>query len=125
MMRLEKMLAKEVLNRFMSEGEVYCIINLEKYSDFIRRRAADDLAQNHGENLDEFVTIPQTMGMIKENSIGIDEQDRLMLDDKAYEELLEAVTKRIYNSGLAKLASKNLIECAWDDEKNEMVFWSK
>jgi hypothetical protein len=119
------MLAEEALNRFMSEGEVYCIMNLDKYADFIRKRAADDLAENNGENLDEFVTITQTIGLIRENSIGIDEQDRLMLDDKAYEELLEAVTKRIYNSGLAKLASKNLIECAWDDEKNEMVFWSK
>ena len=109
----------------MSEGEVYCIMNLDKYADFIRKRAADDLAENNGENLDEFVTTTQTIGLIRENSIGIDEQDRLMLDDKAYEELLEAVTERIYNSGLAKLASKDLIECAWDDDKNEMVFWSR
>jgi hypothetical protein len=26
---------------------------------------------------------------------------------------------------LAKLAAKDLVECAWDDECNDMVFWIK
>ena len=100
-------------------------MNLDKYADFIRRRAADDLAERNEDNLDGFVNIPQTVGMIREKSIGTDEQGHVMLDDKAYHELLEEVTQRIYNCGLSKLASRDLIECAWDGEKNQMVFWSK
>jgi len=31
---------------------------------------------------------------------------------------------RSHNVGLAKLASKGLVECAWDNETNEMIFWA-
>jgi hypothetical protein len=31
----------------------------------------------------------------------------------------------IHNVALAKLAAQDLVECAWDDDANEMVFWSK
>jgi hypothetical protein len=109
----------------MSEGEVYCIMNLERYANFVRKKAAASFAENHNENLDEFMTIFQATSMVKEKSIGLDEKKRHLIDDKAYEELLEAMKKRIYNSGLSKLASQGHLECAWDDNKNEMVFWPK
>lgn len=109
----------------MSEGEIYCVMNLEKYADFVRKKAASSFAENYNDNIDEFITIQQACSFVEENSIGKDEKDRFLLDDKSYEELYEAIRLRIYNAGLSKLASKNMIECAWDANKNKMIFWNE
>jgi hypothetical protein len=109
----------------MSEGEVYCVINLEKYAEYMRKNAAISFAENYEDSLDDFVTIPQSCNIIKENSIGQDEEGRCLLDDKAHEKISEALRVRIYNVGVSKLAAEGHLECAWDDEKNEMIFWAK
>lgn len=106
-------------------GEVHAIMNLEKYAAYIRRRAALSFSEDYEENLDEFITIPQTSSLIEEHSIGKDEDGRLLVDEDANKALFEAVKVRLYNAGLSKLAAKDLLECAWDDKKGEMVFWSK
>lgn len=106
-------------------GEVHAIMNLDKYSAYIRRRAAISFSENYEENLDDFVTIPQTSALIEEHSIGKDEEGRLLIDEQSHKRLFEAVRLRLYNAGLSKLAAKDLLECAWDDQKGEMVFWAK
>jgi len=108
----------------MSEGEIFCIMNLEKYADFVRKKAALSFSEDYKEDIDEFMTIAQAVAMVKENSIGLDEKERYLIDDKSYEILLESMKTRIYNSGLSKLAALGHLECAWDEKKNEMVFWS-
>jgi hypothetical protein len=106
-------------------SEVYAIMNLEKYAGMIRARAAATIAESSTEELEEFVTIQQTTSMILEHSIGKDEEGRPLLDDGSHAELFRSVKERIFNSGLSKLAAKDIVECAWDDEKNEMIFWTK
>lgn len=104
-------------------SEIHAIMNLDKYGAYIRKRAAISLAEDYSEDLDEFLTIPQAVGMIKDYSIGTDEEGRYLLNEEAHSLLFEAARTRIYNCGLAKLAAKGMLECAWDDETNEMVFW--
>jgi hypothetical protein len=106
-------------------GEVHVIMNLEKYAAYIRRRAALSFSDDHEEDLDEFITIAQTSSLIDEHSIGRDEDGRLLIDEDANKTLFEAVKVRLYNAGLSKLAAKDMLECAWDDKKGEMVFWAK
>ena len=108
----------------MSEGEIFCILNLEKYAEFVRKKAASSFSENHTDEINGLVTVAQAILMVKENSIGLDENDRYLIDDKAYEMLFEAMKTRIYNSGLSKLAAQGHLECAWDEKRNEMVFWS-
>lgn len=98
-------------------------MNLDRYAAYIRRRAAISLAEDYKEDLDEFVTIKQTVGLIVENSIGQDEEGRYLLDEESHSRLFESVRTRLYNCGLSKLAAEGLLECAWDTESNEMVFW--
>jgi hypothetical protein len=105
--------------------EVHAIMNLERYATYIRRRAALSFSENYNENLDEFITVQQTSKMIEDHSIGKDEDGKFLIDETSHKKLFEAVRLRIYNSGLSKLASKDMLECAWDDKKGEMVFWSK
>jgi hypothetical protein len=106
-------------------GEIHAIMNLGKYAAYIRRRAALSFSEDHEENLDDFITIAQTANLIEEHSVGKDEDGRLLIDEAANKSLFEAVRVRLYNAGLSKLAAKDLLECAWDDKKGEMVFWAK
>lgn len=105
--------------------EVHAILNLDRYAAYIRKRAAMSFSENYGEDLDEFITIKQAADMIVEHSIGKDEQGLYLINESSHKKLFEEIRLRIYNSGLSKLAAKDMLECAWDDKKGEMVFWAK
>lgn len=106
-------------------GEVHAIINLDRYSAYIRRMVAASFSEEYEDNLDEFITIKQTSKIIEEYSLGKDKKGKLLVDEEASKSIFEAVKIRLYNSGLSKLAAKDLLECAWDDKKGEMIFWPK
>ena len=105
--------------------EVHAIMNLDKYASYIRKRAAISFSEDYAEDLDDFVTIKQTVDMIIDHSIGKDEKGLYLIDESSHKRLFEEIRLRIYNSGLSKLAAKDMLECAWDDKKGEMVFWAK
>jgi len=102
---------------------IYAINNLDAYADEMRVAAANSISKDYSENLDDFITIHQLKNLIKQYSSGTDEQDRVVLDDDAIDDIFYATADWIYSVALSRLASKNLIECAWDDEENNMVFW--
>ena len=113
----------------MEEKEIHCIMNLEKYVEHARKNAAESFANkeqkiDENEDLGTYVTINQACQMVQENSIGLDEEGRYLMTDEGYNNFMKQLKVRIYNSGLSKLAAKNLIECAWDNKKKTMVFWS-
>ena len=47
----------------------------------------------------------------------------MLIDAKIIDDIFVTTCDWIYGVGLARLASKNLIECAWDNDQNCMVFW--
>jgi hypothetical protein len=112
----------------MGEEEVYCIVNLEKYASMVRREAADSFAKDEkldeNEDLEGYVTINQVCQMIAENAMGKDEEGHYIITREGYNFLFAQIKTRIYNSGLSKLAAKDLLECAWDEKKKTMIFWS-
>lgn len=106
--------------------EVYAISNLEGYAHQIREASAKNLSENSSnDDLNEFISIGQIINMIKNECLGFDSMDRPLLDEITNEKIFENVTVWIHNVGLAKLAAKDLVECAWDNENNEMIFWAK
>jgi hypothetical protein len=105
--------------------EVYAIMNMDKYASYMREKAALSFTNEYEENLDDFVSIKQVRCMIEDYSSGTDEKGRVLLDEDGRSMLLEALTTRLYNMGLAKLAARGILECAWDDGANQMVFWSR
>jgi hypothetical protein len=108
----------------MSE-QVYAITNLEGYVSQMREAAAKNISENSDEdNLDNYISIDQMIGLVKTNCLGYD-NDHVLLDEKANQKIFEETTTWIHNFGLAKLAAQDLVECAWDDELNEMVFWHR
>lgn len=106
--------------------EVYAITDVDGYIHQMREAAAKSLSEDgEEENLDEFISAGQMLNMIKKECVGFDDQDRPLLDENSNERIYENTAVWIHNVGLAKLAAQDLIECAWDDESNEMIFWAK
>jgi hypothetical protein len=106
-------------------SEIYAIVDLDGYVREMRDAAAKSLAEDHEENLDEFISVNQMINLVKSECIGFDDNERPMLNEDANEMIYEKTVEWIHNAGLAKLAAQGLIECAWDNNLNEMIFWSK
>ena len=105
--------------------EVYAITDLDGYISQMRDAAAKSLSDSTEDNLDEFISVGQMTNMIRKECLGFDEEDRPLLDEEANERIFENTAIWIHNVGLAKLAAQDLVECAWDDECNDMIFWVK
>jgi hypothetical protein len=106
--------------------EVYAITNIDGYVSQMREAAANSISEDSSnDNLDHYISIDQMIGLVKSNCLGFDENQHPLLDEESNQKIFEETTTWIHNVGLAKLAAKDLVECAWDDELNEMVFWHK
>lgn len=105
--------------------DVYAITDLDGYISQMRDAAAKSLSDGYTENLDEFISVGQMINMIKNECIGFDNENRPLLDEESNERIFENTAIWIHNVGLAKLAAKDLVECAWDNESNDMIFWVK
>jgi|TARA_B100001094_G_C18034251_1_gene721701 hypothetical protein len=103
----------------------YTITDLKELSNTIRKHAADSLAEHASKstNLDDYITLEQISDIIVSNSCGQDEDGCYIIDEDIFESIFDDVAEIIYGVGMAKLASDNLVECAWDDKKNRMIFW--
>ena len=109
----------------MSE-EVYAIVDLNGYVSQMREAAAESISENSGnDNLDGYISLDQMIGLVKSNCLGFDDNQYPLLNEEKNQKIYEETAVWIHNIGLAKLAAKDLVECAWDDKLNEMVFWQK
>jgi hypothetical protein len=106
-------------------SELYSITNLEGYATDLRRAAAEYICENFDDNLDDYVGINQIIDLVHHYANGYDDEDRPMISEADNENIYGEVITWIHNVGLAKLAARDMLECAWDDELNEMVFWNK
>lgn len=110
----------------MSDEQIYAITDIESYVEEMRKASADNISKDAAEdNLDDYISIDQMIELVNLNCLGFDDQSRPLLNEEANKKIFEEATIWIHNVGLAKLAGKDLIECAWDEEINEMVFWAK
>lgn len=105
--------------------EVYAITDLTGYVSQMRDAAAKSLSANYTDNLDEYISLDQMVNLVKKECVGFDDNDRPLLDEDTNEKIFEDIAVWIHNVGLAKLAAQDLVECAWDNKSNEMVFWAK
>jgi hypothetical protein len=107
------------------DEKLYSIVDLEGYAKQVREAAAQTLSENNNDNLDDYITITQLVQMVRKNCCGFDDDNRPLLNEDINEQIYDCTITWIHNVALAKLAAKDLLECAWDDKANEMVFWPK
>jgi hypothetical protein len=103
--------------------ESYSIIDLEGYAKAMRDGAASSFEKDYTENLDDFITISQVINMIKQNNLGLDEEGNYLINEEIFDDVFNNIRTWLYEVGLCKLAAKGFVDCSWDDDANEMVFW--
>lgn len=108
----------------MGNDEIYAITNIKGYALEMRQAAAESIVDNVDENLDDYININQMINLVKSECIGYDDLNRPLLNEDANAKIYESTITWIHNVGLARLAAKGLIECAWDNNSNEMIFWA-
>lgn len=101
----------------------YSVIDLEGYARAMREAAAKSFADNYSENLDDFISITQVTNLIKKNSLGMDQEGYYIINKDILDIIFDTLRDWLYGVALAKLAAKGFVECAWDNDSNEMVFW--
>lgn len=108
-------------------SNIYAITNLEGYVSQMREAVAQNLSENYNnnENLDNFITIKQMINLVNKECLGFDDNNRPLLDEDTNAKIFENTSVWMYNVGLAQLAGQDLVECAWDTDQNEMIFWQK
>lgn len=104
--------------------DFYAITNIDGYATQMRKAAGEFISKENEDNLDDYISIGQIVNLVNEHCLGFDEENRPILDEDTNEFIFESTVDWIHNVGLAKLASQGLVECAWDNESNEMIFWS-
>ena len=101
----------------------YSIIDLDGFCDSIRKGAADSFTEKYEENLNDFISVEQVASIVKAKSIGQDNDGYYVIDEEIFDDIFSDVRDWLYGVGLAKLAAKGFVECAWDNDSNEMIFW--
>lgn len=109
----------------MSDNQIYSITDLDGYASSIRVSVANSFAEGHTEDLDEYITIEQSKDIIIGYSLGQDEDGNYLIDEESFNNSFDDMREWFYEAGLSKLAAKGLVECAWDDDLNQMIFWVK
>lgn len=102
---------------------IYSITDLQNYAIYLRDSAASSFAEGYTENLDDFISITQVINLIKKRSLGVDDNGDLMIDGDSFDNTFDDIRNWLYGVGLAKLSAKGIIECAWDNDLNQMIFW--
>lgn len=107
------------------DTNVYSIVDLDNYAALIRDSAAHSLAEEYEDDLNEYISVDQTKEIIIGYSLGQDDDGAYLINEEVFNDTFDDIKQWILEVGLAKLASRDLIECAWDNESNNMVFWAK
>lgn len=105
-------------------SDCYVITDLDGYVVEMRKAVGNSIADSNTDNLDDYISLDQMKGLVDSWCVGFDEEDRPILDEEANANIFEDARIWMTNVGLAKLAANGFVECAWDDECNEMVFWT-
>ena len=97
----------------------YSITELANFAETVRDSAASNLSGGQYDTriIDTFITIEQVISIVKKESLGLDNDGKFIINGTIFDDVFEQVTSIIYQAALSKVASQDLIECAWDDKK--------
>jgi hypothetical protein len=107
------------------DKNTYSIMDLDGYAVSLREAAAQSFSEDYDENLDDFITLDQTKNIIIGYSLGQDDDGNYLINEEVFNDTFEDIRSWIYEAGIAKLAAQGLVECAWDSDLDQMVFWCK
>ena len=106
------------------EDQVMAVVDMDGYVEEIARAVTEELSPgtNHSD-LYNYCTREQIVGIVQENCLGFSEDNEPLINFEVFHTIFHSVLQRVQNGALSKLAAEGYLECAWDDDLNEMVFW--
>jgi hypothetical protein len=104
----------------------FFIKDMSRFCEILRKEALFSLSDNILEktNIDEFITLRQCEEIVNRKCKTHDESGVKILNEDIYANMLYEIAEQIYQSALSKLAASDIIECAWDDKSQKMIFWT-
>lgn len=104
------------------KNQKYAVSDMNGYVDAIVETTSEELETIKQEVL-ELVSKEQIVAIINEQCDEYDDQQRPIIDQDIHINIIESTLTIVQNIALSQLASEGILECAWDDNLNEMVFW--
>ena len=103
----------------------YSITDLEEYCRNTRLTVGNDFGDNiTDKELDDYISMGQVEKIVDEFCEDYDESGSPIISEESHSEICEAILTRIQNVGLAKLASDDTLQVAFDEKLNDFVFWT-
>jgi len=104
-------------------SDMFKIVDMDGFAQHVIKCAAKEVGAANTDEVFEYITTNEVSNLIVENCSAVDKDDNILIDYEHFTDCLHAVIQRIQNSAIAQLASEGYLDCAWDDELNNMVFW--
>jgi hypothetical protein len=98
------------------------IRNLKLFTKSTRKNIVMVFPRKYSYQIDNLISLSQTENLVRKY-IEPGYNNEFIISDDKYDLLCNEIKKWIYNASLSLVASSGTIECAWDDESNEMIFW--
>ena len=98
------------------------IRNIKLFTKSIRKNTIMVFPRSYHYQVDRLISLAQTESLVREY-VEAGYNDEFIISGENYDHLCDEIKKWIYNSSLSQVASSGKIECAWDNDSNEMIFW--
>lgn len=105
-------------------NDIYIIKDLTSYATEARKSVVLNIFDGYVDDIDDFITLNETLDIIKNNCFGIDENNSLLLNEETNQKIYEKIGQFIYGIQLSRMCTDGILECAWDSESNNMIFWN-
>jgi Mg/Co/Ni transporter MgtE len=96
----------------------------DEFTKLITEISQDDL-----EEMDQILTQQESLVIVKslakEQKHKITNESRYLIDEKIFSQIIEEMNGRLVSNMLSSLASKGMIESAYDEQINDFIFWIK
>jgi hypothetical protein len=98
------------------------IKNVTLFAKSIRKNAVMVFPKSYSDQIDNLISIDQTEKLIQKY-IEPGYNNEFLITEYSYYDLASELKKWIYNRSLSQVASNGHIECSWDDDTDNMIFW--
>ncbi len=109
----------------------FSIIDIQEFTLMMRSFAATSLADEYlgepreyeDQELNSLMTLNQVESIVSENSVEQTKDGKYIINEDIFDKIFDDVRNQLYQSTMSQLAAKGYIECAWDNEEDQMIFW--
>lgn len=101
----------------------------EEYYEIDINKGFENLTNEEEAELENILDKKECINIIKETSRKMRNKKtkkvKYLMDDRILYEIIENINQRMVSNIISNLVKKGLLESAFDEEKNDFVFWKK